>query len=114
MESDQRKSQYQGGKDDPYQLTDIAAVRAIMATYYPWLVLLPLVVFLLLTDELDYVGTGRLSAKTFKAIVSGVCKACKENGCALLGGETAELPGFYGDGEYDMAGFAVGVVERVP
>jgi phosphoribosylformylglycinamidine cyclo-ligase len=61
---------------------------------------------------LDYLATGRLSPDVVEAIVSGLTKACRENGCALLGGETAEMPGFYADGEYDMAGFIVGVVER--
>ena len=61
---------------------------------------------------LDYLATGRLSPDVATAIVSGVARACRENGCALLGGETAEMPGFYQDGEYDVAGFIVGVVER--
>jgi phosphoribosylformylglycinamidine cyclo-ligase len=61
---------------------------------------------------LDYLATGRLAPDVVEAIVSGLSKACRENGCALLGGETAEMPGFYGDGEYDVAGFIVGVVER--
>jgi phosphoribosylformylglycinamidine cyclo-ligase len=61
---------------------------------------------------LDYLATGRLSPDVVEAIVSGLTKACRENGCALLGGETAEMPGFYADGEYDVAGFIVGVVER--
>jgi phosphoribosylformylglycinamidine cyclo-ligase len=61
---------------------------------------------------LDYLATGRLSPDVAEQIVSGVARACRENGCALLGGETAELPGFYTDGEYDVAGFIVGVVDR--
>jgi phosphoribosylformylglycinamidine cyclo-ligase len=61
---------------------------------------------------LDYLATGRLSPDVAEQIVEGLAKACKENGCALLGGETAEMPGFYGDGEYDVAGFIVGVVDR--
>jgi phosphoribosylformylglycinamidine cyclo-ligase len=61
---------------------------------------------------LDYLATGRLSPEVVEAIVSGLTRACRENGCALLGGETAEMPGFYADGEYDVAGFIVGVVER--
>jgi phosphoribosylformylglycinamidine cyclo-ligase len=61
---------------------------------------------------LDYLATGRLSPSTAEQIVSGMAAACRENGCVLLGGETAEMPGFYADGEYDLAGFIVGVVER--
>ena len=61
---------------------------------------------------LDYFGTGRLSPAVAESVVSGMARACRENGCALLGGETAEMPGFYADGEYDIAGFIVGVVER--
>src|SRR5881409_936581 len=61
---------------------------------------------------LDYLATGRLSPEIAESIVGGMAAACRENGCALLGGETAEMPGFYGDGEYDVAGFIVGVVDR--
>lgn len=61
---------------------------------------------------LDYLATGRLSPEIAETIVGGMAAACRENACALLGGETAEMPGFYGDGEYDLAGFIVGVVER--
>ena len=61
---------------------------------------------------LDYLATGTLSPETAAAIVAGIARACLENGCALLGGETAEMPGFYAEGEYDLAGFVVGVVER--
>jgi phosphoribosylformylglycinamidine cyclo-ligase len=61
---------------------------------------------------LDYLATGRLSPDVAEAIVSGMANACRENSCALLGGETAEMPGFYNDGEYDLAGFIVGVVDR--
>jgi phosphoribosylformylglycinamidine cyclo-ligase len=61
---------------------------------------------------LDYLATGRLDPDVAVQIVEGLARACRENGCALLGGETAEMPGFYADGEYDVAGFIVGVVER--
>ena len=61
---------------------------------------------------LDYLATGRLAPDVAEQIVKGVAQACSANGCALLGGETAEMPGFYADGEYDVAGFIVGVVSR--
>jgi phosphoribosylformylglycinamidine cyclo-ligase len=61
---------------------------------------------------LDYLATGRLSPDVVEAIIGGIASACRQNGCALLGGETAEMPGFYGDGEYDLAGFIVGAVDR--
>jgi phosphoribosylformylglycinamidine cyclo-ligase len=61
---------------------------------------------------LDYLATGDMDEDVVQEIVRGVASACKENACALLGGETAEMPGFYPDGEYDLAGFVVGVVER--
>jgi phosphoribosylformylglycinamidine cyclo-ligase len=61
---------------------------------------------------LDYLATGRLDGEVTEKIVIGLADACKANGCALIGGETAQMPGFYPDGEYDLAGFIVGVVER--
>ncbi len=61
---------------------------------------------------LDYLATARLSPDVAQQIVSGIAEACRANGCALLGGETAEMPGFYAEGEYDVAGFIVGVVSR--
>ena len=61
---------------------------------------------------LDYLAVGKLEPPQVADVVSGVARACKESGCALIGGETAEMAGFYPVGEYDIAGFAVGVVER--
>lgn len=61
---------------------------------------------------LDYIATGKLSTAVVASIVEGVTNGCRENGCVLLGGETAEMPGFYQEGEYDIAGFIVGVVDR--
>ncbi len=60
----------------------------------------------------DYLATGKLSPEVAEQIVTGMARACRDNGCALLGGETAEMPGFYAAGEYDIAGFIVGLVER--
>jgi phosphoribosylformylglycinamidine cyclo-ligase len=61
---------------------------------------------------LDYLGTGRLEPRVFHAIIRGFAQACRENRCALIGGETAQMPGFYAPGEYDVSGTVVGVVER--
>jgi phosphoribosylformylglycinamidine cyclo-ligase len=61
---------------------------------------------------LDYFATGKLDPATTASVVEGMARACRENGCVLLGGETAEMPGFYKEGEYDLAGFIVGVVDK--
>jgi phosphoribosylformylglycinamidine cyclo-ligase len=61
---------------------------------------------------LDYYATSKLDVFTATEVISGISRACEESGCTLLGGETAELPGFYQPGEYDLAGFCVGIVER--
>ena len=61
---------------------------------------------------LDYLGTAKLKGSIFQDVIKGLCKACKENGCAMLGGETAEMPGLYPSGEYDLVGTIVGVVEK--
>ena len=61
---------------------------------------------------LDYVATGKLDKQQLTQVVAGIASGCKQAGCALLGGETAEMPGFYQVGEYDLAGFCVGIVEK--
>lgn len=61
---------------------------------------------------LDYLATGKLNGNQLAEVINGIVIGCKESGCALLGGETAEMPGFYQQGEYDIAGFCVGIVEK--
>ena len=61
---------------------------------------------------LDYIGTGKLQPRVFEQLLQGFATACRENHCALIGGETAQMPGFYQDGEYDVSGTIVGVVEK--
>jgi phosphoribosylformylglycinamidine cyclo-ligase len=61
---------------------------------------------------LDYLASGKLDSEVTESVITGLAEACKANGCALIGGETAQMPGFYTDGEYDLAGFIVGAVDR--
>jgi phosphoribosylformylglycinamidine cyclo-ligase len=61
---------------------------------------------------LDYLATGRIDNEIIETVVRGISEACKANGCALIGGETAQMPGFYADGEYDLAGTIIGAVNR--
>ncbi|MGC8603515.1 MAG: phosphoribosylformylglycinamidine cyclo-ligase, partial [Desulfomonilaceae bacterium] len=61
---------------------------------------------------LDYFATGKIESATFRSVMSGITEGCLIAGCALVGGETAEMPDFYADGEYDLAGFCVGILDK--
>jgi phosphoribosylformylglycinamidine cyclo-ligase len=61
---------------------------------------------------MDYLAAGKVDPDVIEKVVEGIAEACRENSCALIGGETAEMPGFYAAGEYDLAGFIVGIVDR--
>ena len=62
---------------------------------------------------LDYIATGKLDKRKLQEVIKGIAESCKDNGCSLLGGETAEMPGFYSNNKYDLAGFCVGIVDQL-